>query len=35
MTVTTAAPRVTEDELDEADRIIDELNRKHGTVFDD
>lgn len=29
-----ALPRVTEDELDEADRILDELAKKHGDVFD-
>ncbi len=26
--------RATEDELDEADKIIDALNKKHGDVFD-
>lgn len=25
----------TEEELDESDRILDELNKKHGTIYDD
>lgn len=27
-------PRVSNDELDAADKIIDELAKKHGDVFD-
>ncbi|HET9144082.1 hypothetical protein [Actinophytocola sp.] len=29
-----ALPRVSEEELDAADKIIDELHKKHGDVFD-
>lgn len=34
MTVNSTLPRATEGELDEADKIIDALNKKHGDVFD-
>jgi hypothetical protein len=34
MIITMSLPRATEDELNEADRILDELNKKHGDVFD-
>jgi hypothetical protein len=35
MITNSTPPRASQEELDEADRILDELNRKHGTVFDD
>lgn len=34
MIVNSTPPRATEEELAEADRILDELNKKHGDVFD-
>lgn len=32
----TSAPKAdpTEEELDEADRILDELHKKHGDIYD-